>query len=77
VSTSCEIFSSSTKNEYLKLELISKEVRSRLARFILLGNTTAISKGDNENSLKVLAIRCNKIVDKLLSILNTLKLHNN
>jgi hypothetical protein len=76
VSTGREIFGSGTKNEYLELELISKEVRSRSARIILPGNARAISEGDNENSLEVLAIRCNEIADELLGILDTLKLHN-
>lgn len=76
VSTSREILGSGTKNEYVELELISKELRSRSARIILPANARVVPGSDDENSLGVLAVRCNKIADELLGILDALKLHN-
>jgi hypothetical protein len=76
VSTSREILGSGTKNEYVELELISKELRSRSARIILPANARVVPGSDDENSLEVLAVRCNEIADELLGILDALKLHN-
>ncbi|OWY45674.1 hypothetical protein AALT_g10499 [Alternaria alternata] len=76
VSTSREILDSGTKNEYIELELISKELRSRSVRIILPGNARDIPEGDDGNSIEALAIRCNEIADELLRILDALKLHN-
>ena len=76
VSTSREILGSGTKNEYVELELISKELRSRSARIILPPNARVVPGSDDENSLGVSAVRCNKIADELLGILDALKLHN-
>jgi GTPase SAR1 family protein len=76
VSTSREILGSGTKDEYIELELVSKELRSRAARIILPGNARDIPEGDDGNSIEALAIRCNEIADELLGILDALKLHN-
>ncbi|CAN9209937.1 unnamed protein product [Alternaria alternata] len=76
VSTSREILDSGTKDEYIELELISKELRSRSVRIILPGNARDIPEGDDGNSIEALAIRCNEIADELLRILDALKLHN-
>ncbi|CAN9225518.1 unnamed protein product [Alternaria alternata] len=76
VSTSREILGSGTKNEYLELELISKELRSRSSRIILPANARVVPGSDDENSLEVLAVRCNEIADELLGILDALKLYN-
>jgi hypothetical protein len=63
VSTSREILGSGTKNEYVELELISKELRSRSARIILPANARVVPGSDDENSLEVLAVRCNEIAE--------------
>ncbi|CAN9242663.1 unnamed protein product [Alternaria alternata] len=76
VSTSREILGSGTKNEYVELELISRELRSRSARIILSANARVVPGSDDENSLEVLAVKCNEIADELLGILDALKLHN-
>jgi DNA replication protein DnaC len=76
VSTSREVLGSGTKEEYIELGLISKELRSRSARIILPGNARDVPEGDDGNSLEALAVRCNEIADELLDILDALKLHN-
>ena len=76
VSTSREILDSRTKDEYIELELIAKELRSRSARIILPGNARDVTEGDDGNSLEALAVRCNETADELLGILDALKLHN-
>ncbi|RYO39085.1 hypothetical protein AA0113_g11227 [Alternaria arborescens] len=76
VSTSREILGSGTKDEYIELELISKELRSRSARIILPGNVRDVPGSDDGNSLEALAVKCNERTDELLGILDALKLHN-
>ncbi|CAN9325623.1 unnamed protein product [Alternaria alternata] len=76
VSTSREILGSGTKDEYIELELISKELRSRSARIILPGNARDVTGDDDGNSLEALAVKCNEIADELLGTLDALKLHN-
>jgi hypothetical protein len=77
VSTSHEILSSGTKNEYVDLELISKELRSRSARITSPENARTVSEDDDDNIFGLLAIRCKEVADELLGILDALKLHNN
>ncbi|KAB2099110.1 hypothetical protein AG0111_0g12616 [Alternaria gaisen] len=76
VSTSREILGSGTKDEYIELELIAEELRSRSARITLPENARDVSKGNDGISLEALAIRCNEIADELLGALGALKLQN-
>jgi Cdc6-like AAA superfamily ATPase len=74
VSTGREIFDAGTKNEYLELELISKDLRSRADRLILPAVIQTAPKSENENTVEGLAFTCNEIADELLSTLDKIKL---
>jgi len=74
VSTGREIFDSGAKNDYIELELISKEVRSRADRLIQQASLKNTLGGNDKDSFEALAIKCKEIADELLGILDTLKL---
>jgi Cdc6-like AAA superfamily ATPase len=74
ISTGREIFDTGTKNEYVELELISKDLRSRADRLILPANIQTGPASSNEDSVEALAFKCNEIATELLDTLDILKL---
>jgi hypothetical protein len=74
VSTSREIFDTGTKNKYLELEVIAKELRNRADRINIPKNANAVSTGGRDYSMESLAIQCKDIADTLLHVLEKLKL---
>lgn len=74
VSVGREVFDSGTKNEYIELEFVAKEIRSQANR---LKSSIQHETASAENSLQSLAVKCQDVADQLLDMLAKLKVEDN
>jgi hypothetical protein len=74
LSTGREIFDTGTKKEYIELEVISRDLRSRADRLLLPANIQTASGSEHEDSIEGLAFKCDGIAGELLATLDKLKL---